>query len=252
MTLGRVIKQDGEREGINLPEIGKIKCGYKDAKGFPVSTDYFIGFGKYASHFEDAYGKKPDIIQVIFYSDDFTKVCNERFELRDKAGKLYGKGNGVAFEIWDKSANNNKGEYKSYNIVDDKQVISNAPKVCESPKGWQRVLTLRFIIPKITGVFGHWSLETKADASSIDAIKDTFDYVFNRAGTVQRVLFDLTVKKHKSQKPGSPSSYPVINLICNVSEQNLLNVKSYIEENQKALMITDSVFKAEENKLLTN
>ena len=49
-------------------------------------------------------------------------------------------------------------------------------------------------------------------------IEEYIDAIFRAA--VTKILFDLTVTKVKSQQPGNPSSYPVLNLIPNVSEDN--------------------------------
>ena len=228
---GRITKL--EPTGNRLPEIGKVKCGEKTEKACR-SFDYFIGFGKYKSYFDNVYNN-PDKIQILFYTDNISECCNERFELRDKAGKLFGKGDGQNFEIWDGK------QYAPFTTAEFPDLLVRTAVKAQSPKGWERVLTLRFIIPKITGIYGAWSLETKADKSSIDQIIGVFDEVLSRAGTVTKMVFDLTVKKHVSQKPGDKSSYPVINLIPNVTEGNLAIVKAFIAENPDVTMITDEV-----------
>ena len=73
-----------------LPRVGQIKIGMKNANGYPQSVDYFIPTGKYAGLFTQAYGEKPQTIQIVFPDDDPAKVCNERYEYRDADGRFTG------------------------------------------------------------------------------------------------------------------------------------------------------------------
>ena len=57
-----------------LPRVGQIKIGMKNANGYPQSVDYFIPTGKYAGLFTQAYGEKPQTIQIVFPDDDPAKV----------------------------------------------------------------------------------------------------------------------------------------------------------------------------------
>lgn len=195
---------------FRLVEIGKVKIGQKNEKGFPTSLDHFIGYGKYAKLFNDAYPKE-STITISFVSDDDSYSCSETMVLRNKAGKIFAK-----------------TDLETINYYDGKDYVSHpySPEFfsrCEEKTGtkWERVLMLRFVVPKVRGIIGTWRLETKADKSSIDSIINTYDFVKSKAGTVNRILFDLTVEKVKSQKPDNPSSYPVLKLICNMTEENL-------------------------------
>jgi len=242
---GRIIKENPGT--VKLPIIGKVKIGMKNEKGFPVSLDYFmVGDDcKYKSYFDKSYPDKPNKIQIIFISDDIREICNERYELRTKSGDLFGDGDGRNFRIWNKE----KKEYLEYDLAKHPDLLVRSAKAAESPKGWQVILTLRFIIPAIKGVLGQWQLSTKGEKSSINAIRDTFDFVHLRAGSVTRIAFDLTVQKVKSQKPNDPSLYPVINLVPNVSDENLALVQGFIESNKSLPMITDEIIERE--KMLT-
>ena len=100
---GRIIR---DNKKTKLPLIGKIKVGAKVQKGgkeFPTSLDYFVASGDYKHEFDKAFGDKPSKIEVVFMSDDFEAVCNERFEIRS-GKKLYGYGDGKLFYIYDKKA----------------------------------------------------------------------------------------------------------------------------------------------------
>lgn len=223
---GRVV--DRSREGSGIAVIGKIKCGEKaigsNGKEYSRSLDYFIAKGSYCTHFNDAYPTAPNKIELIFTSDDINYSCPERYELRDKKGHLFGRGNGESFEVW----SGKEEKYVLIHLADMPDVKEVSAKKAESLKGWERVLTLRFILPKIRGIMGAWEFSTKADKGSIDSIRDTFDMVQQQAGTVQRIPFDLTIEKHTSQKPDSKSSYPIIRLIPNISDQNMMLVSKFL------------------------
>ena len=82
------IKNNDRQERLLYPIIGHIRCGKKSDRGFPMSTDYWLADGKYASLFDKAYGDKPDTIQIVFPSDNPELVCREEYEFRDAQGKL--------------------------------------------------------------------------------------------------------------------------------------------------------------------
>ena len=90
---GRIIRPEAEKSRLILPRVGQIKIGMKNANGYPQSVDYFIPTGKYAGLFTQAYGEKPQTIQIVFPDDDPAKVCNERYEYRDDDGRLIAAGN---------------------------------------------------------------------------------------------------------------------------------------------------------------
>lgn len=182
----------------------------------PVSLDHFICDSNYKKFFTDAYGDKPSTIQVAFISDDFRDSCNERFECRDKQGRLAGYGDGAEMYLYNPAT-------KKYEIEPDRQKLANAGK-------WDVLLTLRFIIPKIRGVLGLFQLTTKGKESSIPKIRDSFDFVLSVAGSVINVPFDLSVQKVKSQKPGENSLFPVIQLVPNISRDNMETLRGYLQQ----------------------
>ena len=48
-------------------------------------------------------------------------------------------------------------------------------------------------------------------------------------GFVKGIIWDLSVEFAKSQKPGDKSRYPVVTLVANESEDNVLKVKQAYE-----------------------
>lgn len=244
------IKRDEESTNSNLPVIGKIKVGeiVKNAQGkeYPRSLDYFRATGKYATKFTEVCGEKPSKIQIIFASDDIQAVCDEKYELRGRDGRLYGRGDGEEFKIWDSQ----KERYLKYEKEKDAEFIKQSAKNCGSQKGWEATLTLRFIIPKISGVMGVWQLTTKGAASSIPGIIKAYDTVLHFAGTVQMIPFDLQVEMVTSQKPGSKSRFPVVQLIPNVDTDNMQTVRNYLSSGG-SVMGVPQLLSGEEPKALT-
>ena len=205
---GRIIRQARQ---LNLPRVGKIKIGSKNERGLPQSQDFFSATGAYAKLFEAEYGEKPSIIQVMY-------------EYRDNGGKLCAYGNGQDFYVW------NGQEYILFTRDEHPQIMQQVSKRYPSKKGWQITLTLTFIIPRVRGVAGVWSLTTKGAASTIPAICDTFDFVKSQKGYIKGLVFDLCVSFATSQKPGQNSRYPVVNLVLNESEENLKTIKGLLEQ----------------------
>ena len=235
---GRIYRPEQGAAILELPEIGRLHIGKKQAgqngREFPVSVDYFIPAGKYAGMFTAALGDKPQTIQVIFPDDSPEKVCNERYIYRDNSGALVARGDGRVFEIW------NGKEYAKYSITEYPdiwdQIIKNNPTK-RGADNWDVELTMRFIIPAIRGVVGVWSLTTKGAASSVKNLRDSFDSVQARRGTVTTSVFDLSVHFHKSNKPGSNSRYPVLDLVCNDSRVAEIREMLKAENSTKNLLL---------------
>jgi len=216
---GRIKRPDEVPGRIQLPRVGFIKTGYKDEKGYPKSVNYFIPTGKYALMFHNVYEDKPDTIQCVFWSDDPNEVCNERYEYRDQEGKLYAKGDGEIFDVW------NGKEYQEFRVKEYPDIMGRVAKKVPNKKGWEVMLTLRFILPKVQGIAGYWEFTTRGEASTIPQIRNMFDVMLENRGYVKGIIFDLSVEFAKSQKPGSKSRFPVVNLIPNESEENRSMVK---------------------------
>lgn len=191
----------------------------------PQSLDYFRPTGEYAPHFYEIYGEQPRTLEIVFPSDDAKDCCFERYELRQGA-KLYADGDGTEFRVW-----NGKDRYDTVNVKDRKDWGKEIAAECGGK--WSVILTLRFMLLKMRGVYGVWSLSTKGDASSIPQIVTAFDEVKDRAGRVHGIPFDLTVEKVTSQKPGSQSSFPVLKLIPNLSYDRQMLVKELADSGRE-------------------
>ena len=220
MLSGR-IKRPDPLERTTLPIAGYLKIGEREesnGRTIPRSTDYFRATGSYASYFHDAYGEKPNKIQIVFISDKYGESCYEEYEARDKDGKKAGYGDGESWYVWDQA----KKDYIQV-TTEKKDTLT-----VEMNLKWSVTLTLTFIIPSIKGLFALWRFHTKGVASSVPDIMKTFDSVLQQAGTVRFLPFELIVKKVKSQKPGTMFLFPVVSLIPNLSQQNILQVKELI------------------------
>ncbi len=228
MKTGRIIRNQKNSELI-LPRVGIIKIGKKSEKGYPQSVDYFIGTGKYASYFHNAYGQKPNNIQIVFLSDNASEVCKEVYQIRDKEGKLYAYGDGIEFEVWD------GGKYRTLGIDEYPDIMNSVEKRCNGTKGWEVVLTLKFILPLVQGIAGHWQFTTKGNASTIPNIRDSFDSMLSSNGFVKGVIFDLSVQFAKSQKPDTKSRYPVVSLVANESQENKQKLENSFINYNKAI-----------------
>lgn len=225
MAQGRIKRPDADRGRLILPRVGFIKIGMKNANGYPQSVDYFIPVGKYAGLFTQAYGEKPQTIQIVFPDDDPAKVCNEQYEYRDDEGRLIASGDGETFKVWDGK------KYETLTISDYPNLMAGITKrypnraVQKGGDGWVITLTLTFIVPLVRGIAGVWQFSTKGTASTIPAIRETFDGMLAERGFCKGVIFDLNVQFATTQKPGDKSRFPVVSLVPNESADNVLKVK---------------------------
>lgn len=225
MAQGRIKRPDADRGRLILPRVGFIKIGMKNANGYPQSVDYFIPVGKYAGLFTQAYGEKPQTIQIVFPDDDPAKVCNEQYEFRDDEGRLIASGDGETFKVWDGK------KYETLTISDYPNLMAGITKrypnrvVQKGGDGWVVTLTLTFIVPLVRGIAGVWQFSTKGTASTIPAIRETFDGMLAERGFCKGVIFDLNVQFATTQKPGDKSRFPVVSLVPNESADNVLKVK---------------------------
>lgn len=225
MAQGRIKRPDADRGRLILPRVGFIKIGMKNANGYPQSVDYFIPVGKYAGLFTQAYGEKPQTIQIVFPDDEPAKVCNEQYEFRDDEGRLIASGDGETFKVWDGK------KYETLTISDYPNLMAGITKrypnraVQKGGDGWVITLTLTFIVPLVRGIAGVWQFSTKGTASTIPAIRETFDGMLAERGFCKGVIFDLNVQFATTQKPGDKSRFPVVSLVPNESADNVLKVK---------------------------
>lgn len=237
---GRIIRNEAGASVLELPEIGRLHIGKKQAgqngREYPVSVDYFIPAGKYAGMFTAALGEKPQTIQIIFPDDNPEKVCNERYEYRDDKGALVARGDGRVFEIWDGKKYAPYSVEKYPDIMD--QIIAKNPTK-RGTDNWDVALTLRFIVPAVRGVVGVWQFSTKGAASSIKNIRNSFDGVQLMRGTVTQTVFDLSVQFAKSNKPGVNSRYPVVSLVANDTRIEEIRKMIAPENSTKNLLLSE-------------
>lgn len=231
--MGRIIRNVPNTG--KLTEIGKIKIGDKkissSGKEYPVSLDYFRATGEYAKMFNDTFGEKCTCIPITFASDNIDTVCNENYELRDKAGRLVADGDGKNWRV--------------YNPDTEKYVQKDATleEIEAQTKLKAKIkLTLRFLILDIK-VMGLWRFETYGVASTIPQVRDTFDFVQQNAGTIVNIPFDLQVKKVKSQKPGVASQYTVVSLVPNLSPEHAEKLYNFLQSGNtfKGLLTSDKI-----------
>lgn len=230
MMNGRILRPEQQR--LQWPIVGKVKIGMKSDRGYPMSVDYFIPSGKYASLFTKAYGDKPQTIQVVFPSDDSAQVCREFYEYRDDSGALVARGDGENFEVW--SAKSCK--YEPCTATDYPDIMQIVKQRYPSKQDWSVKLSALFILPLVRGIAGLWQFETKGAASSVQNVASAFDLMLNERGFVKGVIFDLNVQFAKSQKPNQKSRYPVVSLVPNESETNL----RLIQDAKKPIQIIEN------------
>lgn len=226
---GRIKRPETQNNRLVLPRVGFIKIGMKNERGLPQSVDYFIPVGKYANLFTQAYGEKPQTIQIVFPDDDPEKVCNERYEYRDDDGRLIAEGNGEVFKVWDGQ------KYEQLTIEQYPNLMAGISKrypnraVKKGLDGWKVTLTLTFIVPLVRGIAGVWQYTTNGSASTIPAIRETFDGMLSERGFCKGIIFDLNVQYATTQKPGDKSRFPVVSLVPNESADNVLKIKKAFE-----------------------
>lgn len=230
---GRIKRPEAQNNRLVLPRVGFIKIGMKNERGLPQSVDYFIPVGKYANLFTQAYGEKPQTIQIVFPDDDPEKVCNERYEYRDDDGRLIAEGNGEVFKVWDGQ------KYEQLTIEQYPNLMAGISKrypnraVKKGLDGWKVTLTLTFIVPLVRGIAGVWQYTTNGSASTIPAIRETFDGMLSERGFCKGIIFDLNVQYATTQKPGDKSRFPVVSLVPNESADNVLKIKKAFEPVKK-------------------
>lgn len=235
---GRIKSDKVQRTGMALPEAGRIKIGEKakNVRGveYPTSLDYFRPTGTFAEHFTKVFGPKPDKITVVFISDNITDSCNEEFACWEN-GKRWGWGDGETFNVWDSKAANGKGEYVT--------VMKGDPLL--AGKKWDVMLTMRFLIPELKGVLGHWVFTTKGAKTTIPSMVKAFDFIKERMGTVIGVPFELVVEKSKGYTPGEARQYSRVKLIPCISEQYMEKVRDFLAAGKSItelapLMVTEA------------
>ncbi len=217
--MGRITKTTTSNNK-SFKRIGFIKIGEKTEEGHPKPLDHFIATGPYADQFHNIKGKTCVKFTVVFNSDNDDDVCDHREEAWDATGKLgYAIGKpdgGKRYFIYDKNAD----QYL--------ETPEDHEKVKSIIKQFEEILTLRFIIPEIRGVFGLWELNTSAKDTSIGKITSSFDEVKAlTGGRVAWIPFDLVLTIHKKKTPGSRNKFPILDLVPNIGSEALARLAEF-------------------------
>lgn len=212
----------------NPPVIGHIKIGEKVKNQYgveyPRSLDHFIAQSDhYLDDFKQKFPDNTSKITIVFVSDDQNYSCCEYYEWRNAKGKTVATGDGKEIKV--NLVDKETGEYIGTKIYD----ISE-PKVLESLSQYKKmhVFKMRFMIAEINHIYGTWQLRTSTlgAASSINDMVSAIDSIYNIAGTIVGIPFDLIVKMVKSDKAGQVVKYPKLSLIPNLSYDNLRLISS--------------------------
>ena len=223
------IKRETEVQKIELGRLGKIKVGeLKESNGktFPSSIDYFrftSGQADRVERMRTLFGDKPTSVRITFHSDSIDDVCSNRFELRNGAGQLMAYGDGEKF----------KESVKEGWVDRTKAEVSKLKGV------WQEILILKFIVLGFPEI-GYWEFATKAKETTIPQVVSTFDLVLSKFGRVTMVPFRLTVEKHKSNRANANRSYPVVNLICDLSVEAAEQLE-FVDDRVKGLLTMEKL-----------
>lgn len=225
----RIIRRIDEAPAkvASLGTVGHIRIGERaknaNGKEYPVSLDYFKPDApeQYLQYFRAAFGDKPAKITITFLSNDLNDVCRQFYELRDGAGGRMAYGDGVTFYVATK-----QGDGTVKDVVTTPPDVDKWMKAMETTAGkpWKERLVLKFALPQIP-VLGLWEFSTHANASTIPNIIGTIDTVFQIAGRLAGIPFDLIIEKVKSDKSGSKSVYPVVTMVCNISQESAALVR---------------------------
>jgi len=212
--------------------IGKVKIGEtrmsKNGSTIPTSLGYFR-FTSDNQQYVDALNKqypKATSIEISFLNDDPAHCISNYYEIRDYSGKLYAEGDGNDFLICKNNGRRVEKELRTQAQIIEKNgstmsfmeavqayLTKQAKEAGKKffPK-WKEVLKMRFAILGC-GIMGEWELRTSGEASSIPNILGVLDLALEKNNnSLTGVLFDLSVKKVKSDKSGDSSQYSVISL----------------------------------------
>ena len=220
----RFFNTDTDPRYDRISRIGVLHVGEKDEKtGYPRSIDYFRASGKYAERFHAEYGAKPQVVSIVFPSDNIADVCNARFECWGTGNNEATKGRKIAY--------GDGSTFFVYNEKDDAYVLHEGSKdeIRKLPGKWRQLVTLRFLLVKIP-VLGYWELTTSGASTSIPNLVGVFDRVHSQVGRrIIKVPFDLTVEFATSKRPGNQSRYPILNLIPMLGTEEVMAVKKLQE-----------------------
>lgn len=223
----RVENEKKPVESIGIARLGFIRTGEMtetNGKKHPKSLDYFKATGDYADRFHFTFGEQPKQLSIMFLSEIEDISCNEAIEYRTKEGRLFAQGDGKNFKVWSKE----KNDYVPYNTKERPNLIKEIEKA--TPEGKKsHILRLNFMIIGLN-VLGYWTFETGAEKTSIPQILSVYDMVKVKARRVMGIIFELNIKKVKSNKPGVKSQYPVVSLVPVFNDEQRIAIESGLKQ----------------------
>jgi len=236
---------------------GKIKVGeiIKTPSGDrPTSLDYFRATSEnadYVAAFHTGCGEKPKNLSIMFTSNE---ACQEWMELRDKAGKMFAKSDGETVWRIAQVGNTIKTDFVIVTPAEADK-FGGYQGLCDALAAragagcvWKHKCSLEFIIIDVKNILTQWRFETAGSKSSVDSIVNAFDAIKGMLGTVKGLVFDLAVKKVKSDKAGDKSFYPVVSLTCNMGLTNIEKLGGYLASGvfsgSDLLLLNDTKFLA--------
>lgn len=214
-----------------LPRIGNIRIGEKaiakSGKEYPKATDYFICKSEnklIEQAFNSVYGEAPKRIDIFFTSENDVE---QQYEMRDTGGKLIAKGDGSSFIFYEKGQKDGEVEEKIYgqDVIDNMGGIEEFLKrsAAKYKSKWDKVLRLNFVVLGMSQYLGSFKFETKAETAN--GIIESLQVVEKMSGGISKVVFEMSVKMHTSQKSGESKKYPVVSLVAKATTERLINSK---------------------------
>jgi hypothetical protein len=235
---GRIKKRTTEApKSLALTIVGKVKIGQKHPeKGYPMALDYFVcdtANAQYKQAFSDVFGDRPKALKIVFPCDRLEDICANYYEIRDREGKVFARGDGENFKVALKRQDrvefvdygpDKVGEYGGLQAFMEKIAKGLSSEKFEAK--WKEKLTMRFILVGVN-ITGLWQLDTSASESSIPSMIAQIDEIMQKTGgRLSDIPFDLIVKMCKSDKSGDSKRYPVISIVCNYSPDDIQKVAS--------------------------
>lgn len=247
------------RPAINVPTtIGKIKIGElvttETGKKYPTTLEYFRATGNFDKVFNATYGEKPTELDILFATDD-EKSCEQFAEIYGGKILFAVMKNNTVFGYDLKCSKMEKKEtlFSSNNWLEvEKFMIEYAEKLNElkpSSKAysWNYKIRLNFFLPKIENVLGLWTFESKG-SSMIFSIADTFDQAKKMFGSVNGILFKLTVCKVEQSTPNGKRIFSTVKLSIAYGIQKILEANKRIANGENSTDVMFSLMFNEPNK----
>lgn len=235
---------NGLSEEVRMPRLGKIHLGYKNERGLPVKTDYFV-FPKDHSDYKklvEIFGEKPKELRILIPVEDAELWATQYYKAYSQTRGLLCKGNG---ETATRMVDIKTGDLpvKETETVTMKEIACEG-KECPEYKARKcsEVMNLRFMLPEIPGL-GVWQIDTGSINSilNINSCAKVIKASFGRITLVPLIL-SLEPGKGKREKDGKQSTIYVLNLRTNVT---LAQLADLARESARTIMLAAPDLEAE-------